>query len=67
MSKKNETRKSHGMKADGYAKDQQAYNRRVGAPRKNGDFTVEHVFAGTATLESCIAEYLSRKYGIARE
>lgn len=67
MSKKTETRKSHGMNADGCAKEQQAYNRRAGEPRRNGDFTVEHVFAGTATLESCIAEYLSRKYGIARE
>lgn len=67
MSKKIETRKSHGMKADGCAKDRQAYNRQAGEPRRNGDFTVEHVFAGTATLESCIAEYLSRKYGIARE
>lgn len=31
---------------------------------KSGQFTIELKFAGTETLESCVAEYLSKRYGV---
>lgn len=31
---------------------------------RSGQFTIELKFAGTETLESCVAEYLSKRYGV---
>lgn len=31
---------------------------------KSGQFTIELRFAGTGTLESCVAEYLNKRYGV---
>ena len=45
----------------------QAENRASGFPYMNrcGEYTVETEFAGSSSLESCIAAYLNEKYQIA--
>ena len=50
----------------GHEKCREVFAAQAGKARvyKDNGFTVEVSFAGSATLESCIAEYLSRKYGI---
>lgn len=44
----------------------QAENRASGFPYMNrcGEYTVETEFAGSSSLESCIAAYLNEKYRI---